>query len=702
MKCTSCKNEISEGAKFCKFCGTPVSAASKDTVTTEKICSNCNQSVSATAKFCKFCGERIDADSSIDNNESNNSSTSEKSPSSKDMNVTVKENYVTWHVLPSQLAVKLDESDIAAYKTVKGVYITPGTKALFFANGRYVAELSSGTYPFKNIERADDAPPPSPTIKPTVWNFIKRIANHIANGASALLGGHRIQQRDAIGDRIFYTVVLVRGADFPLAFDFDNIMTKNIRSHVGLHMICRLTNLNEFFEAQLVDKKMVSLDQIANDEKFNLKYVVRNTVSKMLSKYVPYEVINNIELTSQLTEELNASLSAIFPYIKVSNVINLTADREELEKILRMQEELYIANLELEQLQLRNNYLNRLQSVEHEQELNMAREQVDFEGLMDKIDEDRLLNEDKKNAFVEMLMAQAELRSARTESETIVALNKLEGTNLLSAEEFEALKMDVMHRLEMKDVANEHAVAMATIHNTVLQEEEKLRWESKLFDTQLQRARMQSQFADERRDADFEFEKKKTANRMDLLRQAQEMREQREQAAHQREMELKKLESESELEHHKITATMSFEQIMASNPNISPDAAAALAKKFEAQAAMAQNDKTIELVKQHDEDLKNILSMQMQMTNNIIDSQNQMRDRELANKQAELDRVHTDSEKNQDRFLSGMQTATAAVSDAIKGTPVMAMGATTVAFCQNCGKKFASGTTVCDKCGATL
>ena len=73
MKCTSCKNEISEGAKFCKFCGTPVSAASKDTVTTEKICSNCNQSVSATAKFCKFCGERIDADSSIDNNESNNS-----------------------------------------------------------------------------------------------------------------------------------------------------------------------------------------------------------------------------------------------------------------------------------------------------------------------------------------------------------------------------------------------------------------------------------------------------------------------------------------------------------------------------------------------------------------------------------------------------------------------------------------------------
>ena len=167
-------------------------------------------------------------------------------------------------------------------------------------------------------------------------------------------------------------------------------------------------------------------------------------------------------------------------------------------------------------------------------------------------------------------------------------------------------------------------------------------------------------------------------------------------------MELKKLENEAELEHYKVTATMSFEQIMASNPDISPDAAAALAKKFEAEAAMAQNDKTVDLVKQHEEDLKQILSMQMQMTNNIIDSQNQMRDRELANKQAELDRVHADSEKNQDRFLSGMQTATSSVADAIKGSPVMNMGQTTVSFCPNCGQKSAPGTMVCEKCGSTI
>lgn len=702
MKCASCNNEINDGAKFCKFCGTPTSVAPKAINPSEKECPNCHQILPATAKFCKFCGEKIAADFNAIEKAPQNDNPAGNAASPQEMNVSVKENYVTWHVLPSQLAVKLDESDIAAYKTVKGVYITPGTKALFFANGRYVTELGSGTYAFKDIDPAHDAPPPAPNIKPTVWNFLKGIANHIANGISALFGGHRIQHTDAIGNRVFYTVVLVRGAEFPLAFDFENVMTKNIRSHVGLHMICKLTNLNDFFEAQLVDKKMVSLDQIANDERYNLKYVVRNIVSKALSAYVPYEVINNMDLMAQITEELNTALSAIFPYIKVSNIINLTADREELEKILRMQEELYVANLELEQLQLRNNYLNRLQSVEHEHELNMAREQVDFEALMDKIDEDHLLNEDKKRAFVEMLMAQAELRSARTESETMVALNKLEQTNLLSIEEVEALKMDVMQRLNMKQVANEHAIIMATIQNSILLEEEKLKWDNKLFDTELQRARMQAQFADERRDADFEFEKKKTANKMDLLRQAQEIREQREQATHQRQMELKKLENEAELEHYKVTATMSFEQIMASNPNISPDAAAALAKKFEAEAAMAQNDKTIDLVKQHEEDLKQILSMQMQMTNNIIDSQNQMRDRELANKQAELDRVHADSEKNQDRFLSGMQTATSSVADAIKGSPMMNMGQTTVSFCPNCGQKSAPGTMVCEKCGSTI
>ena len=102
---------------------------------------------------------------------------------------------------------------------------------------------------------------------------------------------------------------------------------------------------------------------------------------------------------------------------------------------------------------------------------------------------------------------------------------------------------------------------------------------------------------------------------------------------------MEQLRSNTEIEKRRIQATMSFEQIMASNPDISPEAAAALAKKFEAEAAAAQNsqmaaqnDRTIELMRQHDEDLKAILSQQMNLTRDIVSAQTMASAATLENK----------------------------------------------------------------------
>jgi len=359
--------------------------------------------------------------------------------------------------------------------------------------------------------------------------------------------------------------------------------------------------------------------------------------------------------------------------------------------------------LELEHLQERNDFLNRLQSVEHSMELSMAREHVDFEALVDKINEDHLVNQDRHAQFVEMLEAQAELRQARTETDKMVAFNKLAQTQLLSQEELYALQTSIVHRAEMTDAANAHELAMATIQNRIEHDKEALRWEveigNKVAENEIERKRMAARFEDERRDADFEFEKRKIDNKMDLLRQAQALRMEREQAKHEQEMEAKRLQAETELEHHKINATMSFEQIMASNPDISPEAAAALAKKFEAEAMAAQNDKTAELTRQHSEDLKAILMQQMNLTKDIVAAQSQASAKELASKQAELDRVHQDSERNQDRFLSGMQTTITAVADATKQPAPIAP---ITVFCPNCGKKHSESAMVCDECGSSL
>lgn len=684
MKCLNCNKEINDGAKFCKYCGSKV--LNQDSNKINRTCTKCGQIIPENAKFCKYCGEKIEVQSVTSDVENKS--------------VDTHDNYITWHIMPGQLALKIDEEDIEAYNTIKGVYIAPGTKALFFVNGKFAATLDSGTYPFSDLKKTADHSAPGTKVA----GFIGNIANHIANGVSALFGGNRSSFRDNNGNKLLYTVVLVRGVEFPLIFDLKKVPTANFNSDIGIHIRCKISNLNLFFEDQMVDKKILSVESFAN----HLSPYVHNVVFKEAAKYST-EDINTPAFFDAINTSLKNIFSEVYSYLTIAEMVKITTEQAELEHIRQLKDELYIAEKELEHLQLRQDYLNRLQSVENDQKLRDARARVDFEALMDEIDKDDLLNRDKKQQFVEMLEAQSELRTAKTDSEKQVALNKLKQTTLLSNEEVESLQRAIQQRANMDELSNAHAIALATVQNQAEIDKETLRWEieigNKRFENDITRQRMAAEFADERRNADFEFEKKQMANQMDMLRQAQALREEREQAQHNREIESQRLKYDAELEKQRIHATMSFEQIMASNPDITPEAAAALAKKFEAEAATAQNDKTVDIMRQHDEDLKQILAQQMSLTRDIVAAQNQVNANALANKQQELDRIHRDSERSQDRYMSGVQTTLNAVSatranyntvDAVPNKSISTV------FCPNCGKKHPEHTIICDECGESL
>ena len=723
-KCRNCNKEISDEAKFCRYCGQKVTedAPAQEASISGKQCPKCLKTVAATAKFCNYCGHALQSDGAI---------------SAGDEGIAFKHGYITWHVLPGQLAVKIDEADIAAYGRVKGLCVAPGTRALIFIEGRFVAALDGGKYAFKDMDEAPKKEEDSTGNR--VFRFFRNIANFISNGVSNLVSN--------IMNDHHYTIVLVKGSEFPLVYEIADVPTKNIRSTVGVHLLCKIDNLNAFFEHMMADKKFVTIDSFAKTLTASVESCIRRSLVGVAVENISYSAgAANIVLS-----ELQKMIAGIYPFIAVTKIIDLSADQGDLDRIRQLREELYVSELELEQVHLRNEFLNRMQNEDFENELKRARSRVDFEALMNKINRDDRMNQEEEYRFVLMLEAERRLLEARTNVDTENALDQLAQSRMLSHEEFERVQRAISQRAAMENIENSHEQAMANVKNdhainwekmqnsqmiamATLQSEEaldkeRLNWEieigNKRFENQMYRQRVQDEYADQRRDSDYDFQRRKMADKMDILRQINAMKEEQENSEHRRNLELLETEHRHELDHRKfdmdeqsmrldadlkknqIYASMTAEQIMAANPDISPAAAQAFAEKYKAIAMAEQNSKMDTMSRQYYEDMKMILAQQMELTRDVIGANRRTNDEILAAKQEELNRVHADSERHQDRFVDGMKTTISSVSAAAGGfhpagqAPTIVNTASAV-FCPNCGKRNVAGSMACDACGKTL
>lgn len=758
MKCVKCNKEIVDGARFCNHCGAPQTGNTASNNT----CPHCGAAVSAGAKFCRACGKKLETPAA---------------QPQEDYNVFMNNRHVTWKILPGQLAVKIDEQEMANYKLIKGVYVAPGTTALFFVNGKFAATLESGTYSFDDYS-ADEGSQSGPVL-----SFIKKIARHILNGdlfnhGNPLFGLDRANV-DAHGNQVYYSVVLVKGSNFPLIYNLKNIATKNLRSDVGLHLLCQISNLNAFFADQLSDKKFVAIETFSE----SIQGIVSTVTNQVLSAYSPDSIYSDNNAASEaLLAALQDKVSAVYPYIAVQHIISLSAHHEEIEKLRALREELYVSELELVQLQARNDFKNKLQNEDNRAALQGARTQADFEAAMDKIDQERLLNRDSRDQFLLALVAERTLREARTQTETDVALRRLTQTDLLSQEELTNLEMQIEQRLAIAELDNDHVLKKKQMLNKMEMEGQQLDWElavgNKRLDNEIWRQRQQhlagiekqrltDEYADSRRDSKFEYdmkvkerthafdeqvrsddfehetkvkerdfdlesrtmqrdhdlEKDKMAQKMEMLRQAEALRREREAQTHQQEMdkinaqnafEMGKITAQTEVEKARIEAysNMTAEQIMAANPDISPEVAKAIAEKYKAEAAMAQNNAAIEMMQsqqekmekiyaQNAQDMKEIALGQMQLSRDIAQMQTSVGSQRLAEKEAETKRVRADAERHQDRMIDGVKTTVSAMGNHSVGNPMFFAGtpAPTVVYCTNCGESKPSGSEKCSKCG---
>ncbi len=626
MECLKCGNNLKETAKFCGKCGTKTEqqTPARSEQSNDNKCTECGNPLKKGAKFCGKCGSPQQ-----DNLSQNNASSDVETPN---------KGYVVWEMQPGQIAARLTENLFSGYSKTKGVVIPEGYLAMVMVGGKLQTMLKAGVYSFNKKTQNHGRSP---------------VANFFANLLGLRQNNTEGNQKDindvnqSLQKRLPVEVVICRSSNFSLPFTFNQVSTSSIKVDVGILVSIQISNLMEIYKRHLLDKTLLASETFAKE----LTPFIDEVIRKELSQLPPEEINLNSDLKEDLDEKLKSVFNEKFGFMEFLGVVKINTSREELERLERLKEEMYLSEQELEQLSRRNEFMNRLTQEQNQAELQNAQNSADFNRQLAQINSDNLLTEE------EMANMQRDIQE-RSENHQI----------------------DRGHALEMLMIQQQHEAQSARVKM-----EEELG--ERLFNVKMQRQRKMDDYQDERRRREINMDKEEQLGQLDLLRQAQQIRQEREQAEHDRKLKEKQQDQTHEKERLNIYAGMSAEQIMVANPDITPEAAKAMAEKFKAEAAEIANDSRVDDAREQTRMMKEFMEQQMQSLRDMSASNAQAMSNAMGAKEREIERTQHMIDKNEDRYANVLRDNIKSGSSDKK-----------VKVCTNCGFQ-AGDEQFCPECG---
>jgi hypothetical protein len=673
MNCPKCSAVNRLGSKFCTSCG--FSFNETQNFSKGENCNNCNSTLKPGTKFCTSCGTPV---------KNTATPVIEFNPPPKQKPLSVIKDRIFWNVQKGEVAHRFNETEMMQYDNAKGIIINEGTTAYIRANGVHVAEIKGGAYDFVEPQKLDETLNQRQGGIASGLRAGFRFLSNLVMGRrvkDTIQSNETAQNLDTPTtmasliegmkkDKVF-SVTLKLDKSFPLVFEVKDIETSILNATFGIHAFFKIDDFAKFSEYYLSDSDSASFEGIQKE----FEPIIKATIQEIVYDHE----IKEGRLPEDLLQKIKAkieSAAADFMYgLKLEKIVEVSSKSEDLARYRELSRELYLSEKELEYLARSNEFRNRLTLSQNTQRLAEARTDADFHRALTVINnsstQERLLSDDEMDKFYMVLSREKRIREAKNEDEINSALIEIEKTGLLRTEDLENLKRSIRDRSEDQDLQRFHSVALLQINQSIEIDRKKLEWEFEIGDKRIdldisrRRKELQAEIGysqleierwkteDDYKDSVFykDLQKRKAAQiqdidirkanddadhqdmlkRLDLQRiqfenEARVKAQKHEQEIAARAQELSHLKDLKDLDNKgkenlvKVYQGMTFEQIMAANPDLTPEAAASLAKKYESEAeaekfkiAQLQNDTRAQ-------DMKEMMDRMERMSHKVIDS----------------------------------------------------------------------------------